>query len=375
LQNWGSWAHTAISEHSPALRGIYEGGLMRLGSFTAVVFLVGTAACFAQDPTTKFIMVPEVEVRSGPSFNFYPTSMLRQNDSVRIVTETAPQPDWVAIAPPAGSFSWINAKAVKRKEGQPSLGIVDSDVPVPVMPGSSVTSKAPNVEQVKLEKGTVVVILDETLAEGAYLAIQPPVNEVRYIPAQAIKPQQFVGSPAAPNPLPGLGNETIAQADQALKAGNIERAKQLYNQAAQSTNNYQDKIRCYNALVSLGDGPRNHPGHPDQAQGVAMTPSGHLSGATAPLFKTAQIQRGTVQPAQWSAWGVLRVAAFKSEDGQPMYVLENQKGQPLLYASAQQGLSLNNFIGRTICLYGPITYRSDDYVRMHHMVASHIALP
>lgn len=352
---------------------------MRPGVAIAVLFLTA-AASTAQEPTQKVITQPDVEVRSGPSFNYYATSVLRQGEVVEVVGQ-GPEPNWLSIRPPRGSFSWIDAAHVTRNKEQPSLGTIISDVPAPVMPGSSLTNKAPNVEQVKLEKGTQVVILDEAFSPaggGSFFPIQPPATEVRYIPIEAVKPQQFVGSPTAPNPLPtGIGNGLIQQADKALQSGNVEKAKQLYMEAGRTSKDRQEQIYCWNRLSSLASGPTGSPGHPDQTQGVAMMPSGHLSGgANDALFKTAQIQRGTTQQPQWSTWGVLRRAAFKSEDGQPMYVLENQKGgAPLLYVTPQAGMSLANYIGRTVCLYGPITYRSDDYMRMHHMVASHIALP
>jgi hypothetical protein len=347
------------------------------------MLIIGCTAGLAQEPVARVITVPEVEVRSGPSFNFYATSMLRNGETVLVVNENLAQPGWIAIKPPAGSFSWIEAKSVKRNEKQKELGYVDSVVPVGVMPGSSLTNKAPNVEQVKLEKGAVVAILDEAFtpeAGGSFFPIQPPPNEVRYIPADAIKPQQFVGtpSPSAPNPLPAaLSNDLILQADKALQSGNAERAKQLYREAAQKSTDYQQKIYCYNRLVSLGQGPDCHPGHPHQTMGVAMNPSGQVIAqpATASQIQTAPLKRGAAQPPQWSAWGVLRRTAFKCDDGQTMYVLENQKGQALLYVTAQSGLSLSNFIGRTVSVYGPILYRSDDYMRSQYMIASHIAIP
>lgn len=345
-------------------------------SVVVAVILILNGACRAQEPAAKFITVPEVKVRSGASDQFYETSVLRHGDSVQVLSE---ERGWLAIKPPSGSFSWVSAAAVKRTDGQ--FGVVESDQPVPVMPGSSLTNKAPNVEQVKLEKGAVVVILGEAFSPGSgtsFLPIQPPPNEKRYIPADAVKPQQFVGTPTVPNPLPpGLNNDLISQADAALQSGNIEAAKRLYAEAAEKCTDYQQKTYCNNRLASLGQGPDGHPGHPNQSQGVAMAPGGHITGQPASsVYQTMTIQRNsTTQPPNWSAWGILRRTAFKSNDGQAMYVLENQKGQALLYVTAQSGLSLTNFIGRTISLYGPIMYRSDDYMRSHYMVASHIALP
>src|SRR5690349_9711739 len=44
------------------------------------------------------VIVPDVEVRSGASAQFYPTSKLRMNDRVQVLREV--NKDWLAIKPP-----------------------------------------------------------------------------------------------------------------------------------------------------------------------------------------------------------------------------------------------------------------------------------
>ena len=54
---------------------------------------------------------------------------------------------WLVIAPPAGSFSWIEAKYVKTVAGMDRIGIVDTGDPrtaAPILPGSSVVNKEPS---------------------------------------------------------------------------------------------------------------------------------------------------------------------------------------------------------------------------------------
>src|SRR5262245_41577181 len=147
-----------------------------------VSLMAGVIGCWAlgaspapaqQSPTELTILVPEVEARSGPSKEFYPTLKLRQGEKGQVGNESKEQPGWVAIKPPPGSFSWINARFVQqRPDGR--IAIVMSDVPVPVMPGSSLTNQPPNVEQIKVERGTQVTILDQPMhsSTGIWLPIK-----------------------------------------------------------------------------------------------------------------------------------------------------------------------------------------------------------
>src|SRR5437879_5055864 len=107
------------------------------------------------------ITVKEVEVRSGPSQQFYATSKLRLGDRVEVVKSDKGNPGWLAIKPPQGSQSWINAAFVQHSKTSSSLGTVVTapDAPVPVKAASNITDKVPDVETGKAERGTQVVIM------------------------------------------------------------------------------------------------------------------------------------------------------------------------------------------------------------------------
>src|SRR5690242_1756801 len=77
------------------------------------------------------VTAPEVEVRSGPSPMFYVTSKLKNGARVRVVKEEG---NYLAIVPPAGSFSWVNARFLDHKVGAPTA-VVLGDGKVPVMVG------------------------------------------------------------------------------------------------------------------------------------------------------------------------------------------------------------------------------------------------
>ena len=83
------------------------------GAILALFVLIAPVA--GQDSGNEMVIViPEVEVRSGPTLEYYPTSKLYYGSKVIVLRESK-QPGWLAIKPPPGSFSWINAKFVKKK--------------------------------------------------------------------------------------------------------------------------------------------------------------------------------------------------------------------------------------------------------------------
>ena len=347
------------------------------GSLLVVALWTAPAQAQQKYPAEMVINVAEVEVRSGPSKEYFPTTKLRGGQRVLVLRESSKQPGWLAIAPPPGSFSWINAKHVKQVNA--NTGYVDPQdgAPVPVLPGSSLINKAPNVEAVKLQPGHLVVILDKPYKSdsGTWLPIKPPPTEVRFIPADAVRAQfaaqPFPGAAPAGNALTPL----IRQADQAYVSGNLAQARQLYKQAADTTTDTQQKNYCLNRLASLGQGSWTPPKGQVAATGINPAAATKTIGQTTSMTSTpGNPALGQPKTPQWSVWGTLRRAAF-TKDGQPMYVLENAQGQPLLYVSTQPGTSLSGYVGRTVSLYGTLTYRSDEYMRMYHMQASHVATP
>src|SRR5687767_861076 len=77
-------------------------------------------------PAKMSIVDPKgVDVRSGPTDVFHATSRLKYGDVVTVLRESKDQPNWFAIVPPAGSFSWIDAKNVLQVDRHQGVVIVD----------------------------------------------------------------------------------------------------------------------------------------------------------------------------------------------------------------------------------------------------------
>ncbi len=230
------------------------------GGMTAAIFAGATAA--AEPTIQEMIVTAEVDVRCQPGEKVYATSKLRKGDRVRVLREEAG--DWLAIEPPRGSFSWINNRLIQRYG---SLARVTTDT-APVLVGSSVSKEAPSVEQVRLERGTQVIILGNSMLAddgSTWWPIKPPAREARFIPKSAV-----VEVPAVVQPKigpPPVASTTVAaapthplwvRAEQAVNAGNIVDAiycyEKLYSEVVATDHDLA--MRAVNRANALREG--NH---------------------------------------------------------------------------------------------------------------------
>lgn len=337
------------------------------------------------NPYVQKITVPEVLVRSGSSENYYATSKLRQNDKV-LVLRPSTNPGWLEIKPPPGSFSWIRARFVQRKEKNIGIVVCDEETPEPIRTGSALTDKKPDVERWKLKRGTFVLILDEPFqSDGeSWYPIAPTPEEVRYIPAEAVKGST---KESMPENSPATAATLIAQANAALQGQSLATAKQLYHQAAAQTQNYHEQIYCQQKINQIDDLNKSgssllQPGHPQYLASKNNVAPVQFATQTKTYYPTppATLAPGAIPNSlvtgktEWSSWGKLRRTNF-FYNGQRMYSLVDSKDRTLIYAVTTPNLTLENYVGRIMCLYGTYGYRSDAYLRAHYMNVAYVAFP
>ena len=385
--------------------------VQRLGGLVGVLLVAWQVQ--AQPLTYRFeertITSPEVEVRSGPSLipSYYPTSKLHHGDVVQVITNPPKPlpPGWLAIKPPPGSFSWVNAANVTLN-GSNTGAVQVQDAPVLI--GSALTNAPPSVRTFALERGTLLTILDKPLvaSDGSrWLPIQPHVTEVRFVPADAVKPAgpvQTVASKAAtaaaespPLPAPGpstgadvpdLQNPMLHQAEKAEKDGKLDEAMKLYDELAKQTTDGPLQLICLNrinamkqrqsapaaagtgspaaAAVDLSGRLIPTPANPPANQATAMYGNPSSPAASGPTLSP---------PAeQWSGPGRLLRAGF-TLDGQPVYRLMNSQSQNLIYVTAQPGLPLDQYVNHMVNLYGTVSYRGE-MVRANFLAARYVKL-
>jgi hypothetical protein len=246
----------------------------------------------------------------------------------------------------------------------------DPAKPVPVLPGSTLVNQEPNRESMKLTAGTVLVIVDRpmTVNGESWLPVQPHPSEVRYIPAESVRPAQTVTTTTTtPNwtltPQGYVGNNVLAEAEKALRENDINRAKQLFQHVANNAVDANQKVYALNRLAALQN-PYSTTSNPKDEARTAFSPgTPTIPGLT------------TLRPDAWSQYGRLRDLQMKREDGQPIYALEDSGGKILTYVTTNPGKSLTMYVGRVVAVYGPTMWRPESAVKLQYVVASHVAVP
>ncbi|MBQ8363923.1 MAG: hypothetical protein IJX36_08370, partial [Thermoguttaceae bacterium] len=145
----------------------------------------GGAALNEQNQAVFFSIPVAVDgaiVRSGPSEDAYPTGTVGKNRYVEAYFRSAD--GWCAIRPPQGSFSWINAKFVRRENDSTGRVVASNGKAAPARVGGATVEESAIV-QVGLKNGRQIKILDETrLSDGStWLKIAPPSGEFRWMRA------------------------------------------------------------------------------------------------------------------------------------------------------------------------------------------------
>jgi hypothetical protein len=168
--------------------------LLGIGSAAAVV-LAQTAEQF---PYVGQVTGTNVNVRSGPDTNYYPTTRLSAPAQVTVLGE---QFGWLKIEAPPGSFCLIAKEFVVPE--QDGTGVVSADG-INVRAGSDLS--AHRLPILQLDKGAIVKILGEH-PDGFY-KIEPPKGAGLWISKEFVQPlggaapAQPEAPPAAPQPEP-----------------------------------------------------------------------------------------------------------------------------------------------------------------------------
>jgi hypothetical protein len=390
---------------------------MRSVPLLAACALLAAAPSWVQAVDVRFVTVAEAEVRAGPSADakFYITNKLPGGSRVEVLEEL---PDgWLKIAPPAGSFSWINTRYIKQlASNQPNHVVVHvDDVQVPVYIGSNIVNQPPTVTGTKLKTGFLIErIGTQTFVseDGILMPIKAPLGEGRFIRAEMVgKNAPGSAVPATLASVNGGGQRTTSsfspanppasaaphaspeamwyQALQAERTGRYQEAVRLYalvgadcavsnpymsGQALYRAKYLQDYFRSYG--VALPPGPTTT----DPRQGVAsVAPTARLG---APGPERSSFTRETTAPATLvsrfnptnpSTYSGLLRESGRCRDGRKLYALDSP-GYPRMYVTVGEGVDLERHIDRSVQLTGPAHY--DGELRANFMTVQRVqALP
>jgi hypothetical protein len=156
-------------------------------------FLAALAACILMSPVAlaaegdfpyeAVVSADEADVYAGPGRRYYTTARLASGERVEVYRKEIG--GWLAIRPPAGSFSWMPASQLKLVTEPDVAEVVEDGVQSWI--GSRVTNVHEHKSQVALDRGEVVQILGEKTVDNeeggkeTWYKIAPPTGEFRYI--------------------------------------------------------------------------------------------------------------------------------------------------------------------------------------------------
>jgi hypothetical protein len=361
-----------------------------LGSLALGFLFAAPASAADTPPDVRTVVAGRALVWCGPSNTdgLYPTNELRQGDRVQVVEELPS--GWLAIRPPARSFSWINSRFVKSISSKYANYVVThEDYPVPVLIGSNIKNERPTKVGVKLPRGAQVRVIGRTMndEEGAWLPIEPPENEVRYIRKEDVSnpggPTRTTAAssgsaaavPAAPLPPPD-GDALWRDAEKAQRTGRIADAIRLYRLAgdanlavnrARADEAYQRAqwLQQANTSTNPPNGSYFYPAREGRAAPVPNNPVGtnavHLIGTNVGTTNGQLVSTQAasppegMQPAGQSVSGRLSRAQRGMGD-QPWYLLLTPAGAPVMYVVAGPGVDLKSFQDHQVELWGTKSY-------------------
>ena len=179
---------------------------MRILTALAIVTLVcplGTPSSTAADeqlrpteyPYQAFIAAPIAQVFGGPGSQYYATAKLAQGTPVEVHQATG---RFLAIRPPAESFSWVPAADIKQDPADLASGVaVVTRDRVASRVGSVLSPDDRNIVHVRLNRGERVRVLARVMVGDAeWVQITPPAGEFRWIRAETISMTDPTAEPA-----------------------------------------------------------------------------------------------------------------------------------------------------------------------------------
>ena len=172
------------------VRSVAQAAVVSVGWLTMAI---PSLAASQQFPYSATVIADDVEVRCGPGSKFYVTGSLTKQDEVTVHRHD--HGGWYMIAPPQGSFSWIEATLVEKSGDQGTVTIDLAEAPTgraTVYIGSQ-SGRDHSYFGRELTNGDQVQILGEEvlqMPQGAtrMYKIVPPSQEFRWVKGEFLVP-------------------------------------------------------------------------------------------------------------------------------------------------------------------------------------------
>ena len=215
-----------LARGMPLSRSLWMGvlglaALLPFGELDRWGGLSGRSAVHARDifPYRVFTVAEETPVTSGPGEAFYATDLLPAGTPLEVYRRDAQ--GWLAIRPPARSFSWIPARKLHISADERVATVIADDAVAWV--GSHVETVSDHRWQVRLDRGERLAILghrqlvdDKRGTTETWYQVEPPAGEFRWVHAGDI-------SRHAANAIDGVANANARVADEDVDGPSFHR--------------------------------------------------------------------------------------------------------------------------------------------------------
>ncbi len=373
--------------------------------FVGLIMLAASTALGEQAfPFKAYVTADDVEVRSGPGADFYPTDKLQKGETVEVYRRDAG--GWCAIRPPEGSFSWVSGRVLKFQDG--NLAVIKEDDAASRV-GSSL-SNVRDVIQVRMRKGEAVEILDSKEAPGGksqvWYKIAPPSGEFRWIsekylskerPREGLRSTRSADSALGEDssrdrldeqsdPRPSGGDEKISSQQLQAELDRIDlelsmmvveeptvwsfdamriRGESLLDRADTAADRGKARL-LLNKIARFEDIKQRYDSISAMREQNAVS-NRFLAG----LQRTMEKAAAMADPdGQFDGVGQLQ-QVFSPKVGAPRYALVDEAGNVRYYVTPAPGVNLQNYVGRQVGITGTRGYMPEQ--RAQHITARHIS--
>jgi hypothetical protein len=361
--------------------------LSRMPIHGPLILCAAVAFAGPSDDDRAVVIAEALDVFSAPSGSAYSTGQLREGE---VVVVRARQDDgWVAIAPPDGSFEWIDETALDLRDGKVALVTAGRAT----LRSGRAGARMPGPPSVTLDRGTAVRLVEReplSLRQGrstrTWRAVEPPEGLLRYVRADGLDPGKTAAPPRRVRPAsaplridPSLFSAgpaidpTVLPPEHAGAIARIEEEHRRILRGPIESWNLQRVIQGYQALQGRVN---------DAAARVALdgrlAKAENQARAAAAAREFAEIlqrsrrrdgqqraleEKQAASPTEdrpFDAVGLLQPSS-KLVEGERVYMLIGPEGRSVAYLRPAPGVLVRPLVGRRVGARGTVRY--DEYLR------------
>ena len=343
-----------------------------------LALLIGLAG-----PTAE-VTAPTLDVFDAPGGAATRTGRLRRGSKVVVRGERG---EWLEIAPPPGSFSWVDEDAI-REDADGGGRVIAAQAEVRTgRPGA----RLPGPPGVVLNRGQAVRLLPRkplTLGEGkgsrTYRAIEPPADELRFVRVEGVD-LGYASTPIDPRMRriaqetvePGIDSQIPPPPEVAAELGRIESDHRRALRGSLETWRLEPVCAAYRQLLAAQASPAARDAvqaRLDQAERQARLAKDartlrsllEQSRRLDPVLKgTRALLHGPARSTarDFDARGLLQPSS-KQVEGQHLFALIGPDGVTVAYIDVPPGLDADRLVGHQVGVRGKPRPRLDLSARL-----------